>query len=100
MSQGTFPPIGHGGTGTPFVLVVAPLGIIAAGLIAAAELALGAGIAIARRLRSAWLRRRTARMLAALDDHLLRDIGVARGDIRTVAERCVIRGTDRPRRTG
>jgi uncharacterized protein YjiS (DUF1127 family) len=84
----------------PFAELAAPLGPIAEGVIAAAELALGAGAAMVRRLHSAWLRRRTVRILTGLDDHLLRDIGVRRGDILRVAAVCVSGRTASPRRMG
>lgn len=98
MSQRTFLPISH--AGAPFAPVLAPLGTVAEGLIAAAELAGSAALALACRVQAIWLRRRTVRILTSLDDHLLRDIGVRRGDIRAVAERCVIGRTDAAGRVG
>jgi len=46
-----------------------------------------AGVArVLRAVRAAWWRRRTALILASLDDRALRDIGVNRGEIGEVVE--------------
>lgn len=44
----------------------------------------GTGLSIARRFRN-WLARRSVGRLEAYDDHMLRDIGVAREDIAWAA---------------
>ena len=46
-----------------------------------------AGLASARRLRDAFAARRAARDLAALDDRLLRDIGLDRSDVQRLLAR-------------
>ena len=49
---------------------------------------LAAGLArLLNALHDAWWRRRTARILEGLDDRVLRDIGVNRGDIGDVLRR-------------
>lgn len=46
-----------------------------------------AGLASARRLRDALAAKRAARELAALDDRLLRDIGLDRSDVQRLLAR-------------
>lgn len=61
---------------------VAPVGDLVAGLLLALWAAMGAGVKAAGSLGRVFDRRRVMAELSELDDHMLSDIGLTRGDLR------------------
>lgn len=65
--------------------MTAPVSGAVATLVLLAASAIGQGAKAAAHLRRALQRRRVITQLAQLDDHMLRDIGLTRGDLRDAA---------------